>query len=115
MTRAAILAMGTPVALATKGTVRLARGIDLQHVDVVALHGKLRVHQPDDIEAAGQRLGLALDLGDDLGREGMGRQRAGGIAGMDAGLLDMLHDAGDEDRLAVGDGIDIDLDGVLQI
>ena len=34
---------------------------------------------------------------------------------MDAGLLDMLHHPGDEDRLAIGDGIDIHLDGVLQI
>ena len=34
---------------------------------------------------------------------------------MDAGLLDMLHDAGDIDLVAVGDGIDIDLDRVLQI
>ena len=34
---------------------------------------------------------------------------------MDAGFLDMLHDAGDVDLVAVGDGIDIDLDRVLQI
>ena len=34
---------------------------------------------------------------------------------MDAGLLDVLHDAGDIDRVAVGDGVDIDLDRVLQI
>ena len=34
---------------------------------------------------------------------------------MDAGLLDMLHDAGDIDRLAVGDAVHVDLDGVVQI
>ena len=34
---------------------------------------------------------------------------------MDAGLLDVLHDAGDEGVLAVGQAIDIDLDGVGQI
>jgi len=34
---------------------------------------------------------------------------------MDAGFLDVLHDAGDVDVLAVGDGVDVDLDGVLQI
>ena len=43
------------------------------------------------------RLGLALQLGDDLGGERVGRQRAGAVAGVDAGLLDVLHDAGDED------------------
>ena len=31
---------------------------------------------------------------------------------MDAGLLDVLHDAGDVGVLAVGKAIDVDLDGV---
>ena len=43
------------------------------------------------------------------------RQRAGRIAGMDAGLLDVLHDAGDRRVLAVGEAIDVDLDGVGEI
>ena len=34
---------------------------------------------------------------------------------MDAGFLDMLHDAGDEGVLAVGEAVDVDLDGVGQI
>ena len=34
---------------------------------------------------------------------------------MDAGLLDVLHDAGDEGVLAVGEAVDVDLDGVGQI
>ena len=34
---------------------------------------------------------------------------------MDAGLLDVLHDAGDEDVLAVGERIDVDLDRVGQV
>ncbi len=34
---------------------------------------------------------------------------------MDAGLLDMLHDADDEGVLAVAQAIDVDLDGVGQI
>ena len=73
--------------------------IDLEHVDLAVLDRELHVHQADDLQRLGQRLGLALDLGDDLGRQRIGRQRAGGVAGMDAGLLDMLHDAGDEDVL----------------
>ena len=34
---------------------------------------------------------------------------------MDTGLLDVLHDAGDVDIVAIGDGVDIDFDRVLQI
>ena len=45
----------------------------------------------------------------------MGGQRAGAVAGMDAGLLDVLHDAGDEGVLAVAEAVDVDLDGVGQV
>jgi hypothetical protein len=31
---------------------------------------------------------------------------------VNAGLLDVLHDAGDEGVLAVGEAIDVDLDGI---
>jgi hypothetical protein len=31
---------------------------------------------------------------------------------MDAGLLDMLHDAGDEGVLAVAEAVDVDFDGI---
>ena len=34
---------------------------------------------------------------------------------MDAGFLDMLHDAADEDVLAVAEAVDVDLDGVGQV
>ena len=34
---------------------------------------------------------------------------------MDASLLDVLHDAGDERVLAVGEAVDVDLDGVAQV
>ena len=44
-----------------------------------------------------------------------GGKRAGAVAGMDAGALDVLHDAADDDRLAVGDRVDVDLDRVLEI
>ena len=71
--------------------------IHLQHVDRVVLDGVLHVHQPDDVQRLGHRLGFGLQFGDHRRRQGIGRQRAGGIAGMDAGFLDMLHDAGDVD------------------
>ena len=34
---------------------------------------------------------------------------------MDAGLLNMLHDAADHDRLAIGQGIHVNFDGIFQI
>jgi hypothetical protein len=33
---------------------------------------------------------------------------------MDAGLLDVLQDAADDDALAVAQGVDVDFGGVLQ-
>ena len=83
-----------------------ARGarVDLEHVDVAVLDGELHVHQADDAERHRQRAGLPLELGDRLGGERVGRQRAGRVARVDAGLLDVLHDAGDDDvSLAVGE------------
>ena len=94
-----------------------ARGarIDLQHVDVAVLDGVLHVHQPADLQRQRQLAGLPAKLGDRFGLQVVRRQRAGGVAGMDAGLLDMLHDAGDEGVPAVGQAVDIDLDGVAEV
>ncbi|MEI9929834.1 MAG: hypothetical protein WDM89_04535 [Rhizomicrobium sp.] len=40
------------MALATNGTVRLARGVHFQHIDVVALHCILHIHQSTDFQRA---------------------------------------------------------------
>ena len=48
------------------------------------------------------------------GGEGVGRQGTGGVAGVDTGLFDVLHDAADKDRLAVADGVHVDLNGVVE-
>ena len=39
---------------------------------------------------------------------------AGGVAGVDAGLFDVLHDRADDGGFAVGDAIDVDLGGVVE-
>ena len=54
------------------------------------------------------------DLVEHLGAERVRRQHAGRVAGVDAGLLDVLHDPADPDVLAVADRVDVDLDRVLQ-
>ena len=47
-------------------------------------------------------------------RQRMRRQRARGIARVNSGLFDVFHDAADQSRLAIGNGIDIDFDRVFQ-
>ena len=51
---------------------------------------------------------------DDRAGQAVGRDRAGRIAAVHAGLLDVLHDAADDHLLAVGDGVDVDFGGVFQ-
>ena len=57
MTLAASFASGTPMALDTNGTVREARGIHLDDIQIALLHGELDVHQAAHVEFLGQRLG----------------------------------------------------------
>ena len=70
--------------------------------------------RPADVEAAGDRLGRAADPVDLLASERDRRQRARRVAGVDAGLLDVLHHAAEEELLAVEDGVDVDLDRVVE-
>ena len=48
------------------------------------------------------------------GRQGVRRQHARRVAGVDPSLLDVLHHAADDDALAIGHAVDVDLDRVLQ-
>ena len=59
-------------------------------------------------------LGVALDGVNVLLRNGDGRDEAGGVAGVDAGLLDVLHDGGHEGFLAVANGVGFRLGRVLK-
>jgi hypothetical protein len=114
MILAASLGSGTPMALLTKGAVRLARGIDLDDVEVVAFDGELHVHQAADVEGFGELLRGVADAVLHRWREAEGRDDAGAVAGVDAGLFDVLHDGADDGRFAVADAIDIDLGGVFE-
>jgi len=105
-------AIGLPITLATNGTVREGARIDLEDVDVSALDGILDVHQAHHVERQRQVSRLLLDAHDDRGGERVGGQRAGAVTGMNARLLDVLQDAGDERVLAVAKAVDVDLDGV---
>ena len=89
--------------------------VDLQDVDGAVLDGELHVHQADHAERAGDGLCLVVQLVDGGRRQAVWRQRARAVAGMDAGLLDVLHHACDVDGAAVGDAVDIDLDRVVEV
>src|SRR5579872_138212 len=89
--------------------------IDLEDVNVFALNRKLHVHQAANFQSFGERDRLAFDFFDRRWLQRMGRNCAGGVAGVHAGFLDVLHDARDEHVLgAIADRIDVDLDGVMQ-
>ena len=107
-------ASGTPVALLTNGTVREPRGLTSSTYSwslwtayctfMRPTHARGRAPAP---WSASMRRTTCLAQGD-------GRDHAGRVAGVHARLLDVLHDGADVDVLAVADGIDVDLGGVLE-
>src|SRR3546814_17079603 len=90
-------------------------GVDLDQVNDAILDRELDVHQAADRQGAGQDVGLTLDLRDDVVRQAVWRQRAGGVTGMDARLLDMLEHDGAHDALALAKSHHITLHPSAQI
>ena len=93
---------------------RAARArVGLEHVDRALVQRELHVAEPLHAEPAHEQLGLAADLRLELGPDRERRDHAGRVAGVHARLLDVLHH-GRHDRVgAVADGVDVDLDRVL--
>ena len=89
--------------------------VDLDQVNVAILDGELHVHQALHLQGAGQYVGLALDLGDDVVGQAVGRQRTRRVPRVHTGFLDMLQHAGHEHRVAIGHRVYVNLDGVTQI
>jgi hypothetical protein len=90
-------------------------GVGLQHEHLAPLDRVLDVDEADHAETLGQAAGVVdQDLAG--GRiEVWRRDGAGAVAAVHARLLDVLHDpADDEVAGAVAEGVDVDLDGVLQ-
>ena len=97
------------------GTVRDDARIDLEDVDHVVFDRVLHVHQADDLQRARDAPRVVADRAEVPLRDHERRHDAGAVARVDAGLLDVLHDAADDDRARrVGDRIDVELEGVLE-
>ena len=71
------------------------------------LHGELDVHQADDMQRLRQFAGGRMDFRQNLFRQITRRNGAGRIAGMDARLLDVLHDRADDRLAAVRKAVDV--------
>ena len=72
-------------------------GVRLDHEDLPGLDRVLDVDQAAHLELVGDGPGVGLEHGECLGREGDRGQHAGGVAGVHAGLLDVLHDPADHE------------------
>ena len=98
-----------------RGERHRARGprVRLEDVDGRVGDRELEVEQPDHAERRREALDDVLDLERVRERERLRGQHAGRVAGVDAGLLDVLHHGGDVDVLAVAERVDVDLDRVL--
>ena len=114
MIRAAALASGTAVALDENGTVRDARGLASSTYSVWSLSAYCTFSRPRTPTAQRDRLGVRPDRGDVAAAQGDRRQHAGRVAGVDAGLLDVLHHAAEVDLGAVAQRVDVDLDRVVE-
>ena len=89
-------------------------GVGLEHVEDVLGQGELHVHQAAHPDALGQLEGRLAHPVELAGAEGDRRQGARGVAGVDAGLLDVLHDPAEVHLGAVVEHVDVDLDGVVE-
>ena len=90
-------------------------GVGLDHEDLVGLDRVLDVDEPPDVEGFGDGPGVGLDDGQGLVGQRRRRDDAGAVPGMDPRLLDVLHDPADQAVAGVvPQGVDIDLDRVLQ-
>ena len=114
ITRAAALASGVAVALETNGTVRDARGLASSTNRVSPASANWMLIRPRTPTPSAMASGGLADPVDHLGPEGDGRQRAGRVAGVDAGLLDVLHHATEIELAAVVERVDVDLHGVVE-
>ena len=115
MVRAATLASGDARRLGDERDRPARPRVRLDDEDLPLLHGVLDVERPEDSERGGDAARVVLDEGHGRVVERRRRDHAGRVAGVHAGLLDVLHDRPDQHLAGdVADGVDVDLDRVLE-
>ena len=115
MTRAASRASGMPDRLADERHRARGARVGLEHVDLAAAARRTaRSASPRTPSARASRAVMARTSAtvDSPSVNGGITQR--GVAGVDARLLDVLHDRADQHRLAVGDGVHVHLERALE-
>ena len=110
----AIRTSGKPVARVTNDDVRPARGSTSRTHDGACGNREPHAHEADQAGFQGDCAHAILDAGDDLRVERERREDRRGVAAVHERGLEMLHHTGDDDALAVADGIDVDRDGVVE-
>ena len=88
--------------------------VRLEHVEHAGPDRELHVEQAAHADALGDLAGRLDDLALHVAAEGHGRQGARRVAGMDAGLLDVLHDPADVQLGSVVERVDVDLERVVE-
>ncbi|CKS79678.1 Uncharacterised protein [Mycobacterium tuberculosis] len=94
------------------GTARSRVGF--QDVEHVILERVLHVEQPHHADAVRNGFSGLTHLRDVAAAQRDRWQRTGRVTGVDAGLLDVLHDPADIDLGAITQRVDVDLDRVLE-
>ena len=97
-----------------KGTVRLARGVGLDHAYTVPSWTANWMFTRPTVFRARAIFGVLADLLDHVLAQVEGREHGVAVAAVDAGGFDVLHDADDAHHLPVADGVGLGLDGAVQ-
>ena len=109
------MATGTPVALATNGTVRLARGLASRTYTDPSFTAYCTLMGPTTSSASAMARVCASRVSSTSSGQRLGRERAGRVPRVHACLLHVLHHPGDHHVAgAVPHGVHVDLDGVLE-
>ena len=89
-------------------------GVDFDDVEFFVLDGELDVHEAADFEFDGEFFRGLADGDSHFFADRKGGDGAGGVAGVNAGGLDVLHDGADDGGVAVADAVDVDFGGAFE-
>ncbi len=97
-----------------EGDSAAGAGVDFDDVEFFVLDGELDVHEATHFKFDGEFFGGLANGGTHGFADGKGGDGAGGVAGVNAGGLDVLHDGADDGGVAVADAVDVDFGGAFE-